>query len=226
LEVLDTAELDLETLGERREEAEKALAAAASALTKKRRSGAGTLSAAVQGLLPGLGMPDGRFRVDVRPAEEVTGSGGDQVNFLVQLNPGMDARPLTRVASGGELSRIMLALKVVLAGHDAIPTLVFDEVDQGIGGEVAAMVAEALDRVAQTQQVLVITHLPLIAARANHHVSVAKAPKEGVATADVAVLHAEHRVQEVARMLGDASDPVAVQHAGELLRRAGTAGGG
>jgi len=164
-------------------------------------------------------MPNGKFSVDVRAAPSITSSGADTVTFIVQLNPGIDPRPLAQVASGGELSRLMLALKVVLAGHDAIPTLVFDEVDQGIGGEVAIQVAESLGTVAKARQVLVITHLPPIAAHAKHHVSIAKRPKGGIATADVSVLDGDARVQEVARMLGDPGDKVVVRHARELLKK-------
>ena len=98
---------------------------------------------------------------------------------MVQLNAGLDERPLAKVASGGELSRLMLALKVVLARQDHVPTLVFDEVDQGIGGEIGVQVGEALAEVAERHQVLVITHLPQIAARADHHLVVSKARKAG-----------------------------------------------
>ena len=115
------------------------------------------------------------------PAASVPGpNGAESVQFLVQLNAGMEARPLARVASGGELSRLMLALKVVLARHDALPTLVFDEVDQGIGGEVGAKVGDALAEVAERRQVLVITHLPQIAARADRHLVVTKATRAGI----------------------------------------------
>jgi DNA repair protein RecN (Recombination protein N) len=219
LDLLDTADLDLRALSERRAAAERELEDAAIALSAKRAKAATRLAGTVEELLPGLGMPDGKFSVAVEPLSGPTASGADSVTFMVQLNPGLDARPLAQVASGGELSRLMLALKVVLAGHDAIATVVFDEVDQGIGGEVALQVAEALGRVAEARQVLVITHLPQIAARASHHLSVAKRPKGGVATADVEVRSGDDRVQEIARMLGDARDPVVVQHAGELLRR-------
>lgn len=219
LDLLDTADLDLQALSERRAAAERELDEAASALSGKRGKAAARLAQAVEQLLPGLGMPDGKFSVAVQPLPAITASGADGVTFMVRLNPGLDARPLAQVASGGELSRLMLALKVVLAGHDAIATVVFDEVDQGIGGAVALEVAEALGRVAEARQVLVITHLPQIAARAGHHLSVAKRPKGGVATADVEVRSGDDRVQEIARMLGDARDPVVVQHAGELLRR-------
>ncbi len=219
LDLLDTAHLDLDQLSERRAAAEVELQAATDALTAKRRKAAGRLAKAVEALLPGLGMPSGKFAVEVGPASPVTAAGADAVTFMVQLNPGLDARPIAQVASGGELSRLMLALKVVLAAHDAVPSLVFDEVDQGIGGEVALQVGEALARVAGSRQVLVITHLPQIAARATHHVSVAKRPKKGIATADVTVQLGDDRVQEIARMLGDAGDRVVVQHAQELLRK-------
>jgi DNA repair protein RecN (Recombination protein N) len=142
------------------------------------------------------------------------------VQLHVQLNVGLDAKPLARVASGGELSRLMLALKVVLARHDSIATLVFDEVDQGIGGEVGAQVGEALAEVAARHQVLVITHLPQIAARADQHLVVSKAARGGVATSDVAPIHGEDRVDELARMLGDAEGSAARRHAEDLLRTA------
>ncbi len=223
LELLDTAEFDLERLRERRVEADQSLAAAAKDLSAKRKKVAGALSKTVERLLPGLGMPEGRFQTEVRSAATTTAFGADDVVFMVQLNPGLEARPLAQVASGGELSRLMLALKVVLAGHDAIPTLVFDEVDQGIGGEVAVKVADALAEVGTSRQVLVITHLPAIAARASHHVSIAKRARGGIATADVTVLTGERRVDEVARMLGDAKDRVVRRHAEELVGKGGRA---
>jgi DNA repair protein RecN (Recombination protein N) len=133
----------------------------------------------------------------------------------------MGQRPLARVASGGELSRLMLALKVVLASHDVVPTLVFDEVDQGIGGEVGGRVGEALMDVSREgRQALVITHLPQIAVYADQHLVVAKGKKGGVATSDVAVATGETRVKEIARMLGDADMATARHHAVELLKTA------
>ncbi len=219
LDLLDTADLDLAQLSERRAAADAALERAAGALSTKRRRAAGRLGKAVQQFLPGLGMPNGRVIVDVRQAPRISPAGADTVTFLVQLNPGLDARPLAQVASGGELSRLMLALKVVLSQHDMIPTLVFDEVDQGVGAEVGSRVADALAKVGSTKQVLVITHLPQIAARAEHHVVVSKRARGGIATADVRVLTPESRLEEVARMLGDASDPVVQRHAEELLRK-------
>ena len=137
----------------------------------------------------------------------------------VQLNVGLEAKPLAKVASGGELSRLMLALKVVLVKHDAIATLVFDEVDQGIGGETGAQVGSALAEVSERHQVLVITHLPQIAARADGHLVVSKRAKSGIATSDVQVLFGEDRIQEIARMLGDTEGDAARRHAQALLRK-------
>ncbi len=228
LELLDTADFDLRAIGEQRAAARADFDRAVAALTARRGAAAGRLAAAVDELLPELGMPAGRFVVDLSPLPAPRADGGETVGFVIQLNPGLEPRPLARVASGGELSRLMLALKVVLARHDAVPTLVFDEVDQGIGGEVGSQVGEALTRVAGTdpgrkpgeRQVFVITHLPQIAARADHHIVVAKGAKGGVATSDVTVATGDARRRELARMLGDPDMATALRHAEELLRTA------
>jgi DNA repair protein RecN (Recombination protein N) len=218
LELLDTAAFDLEALRARRAEAETVLERAASALSARRRKAATRLAREVARLLPGLGMPTGKVQVDVRDAP-VGPDGADQVTFLVQLNPGLDARPLAQVASGGELSRLMLAFKVVLAAHDTVPTLVFDEVDQGVGGDVGRQVAAALSQVAGSRQVLVVTHLAAIAARADHHLCVRKQVTRDVTTVRVDRLEGGPREVEVARMLGDATDGALRSHAAELIRR-------
>ncbi|MDH5804365.1 MAG: DNA repair protein RecN, partial [Gemmatimonadota bacterium] len=207
LDLLDTADLDLDSLTEELHSAESEMHDAASALTAKRREAAHRLADAVTEWLPELGMPGARFKPAIEPKGEISSTGSDSINFLVQLNTGMDPKPLKQVASGGELSRIMLALKVVLAEHDVVRTLVFDEVDQGVGGETGGKIAEALARVAVSRQVLVVTHLPQIAARADHHVFVAKGDFEGIATASARVLDPDQRVVEVARMLGSSDDP-------------------
>ncbi len=220
LDLLDTADVDLQALAARRAAAEAALRAAAEALGAKRREAASRLARAVNRLLPQLGLDGGKLSVLFEPLPEAGPYGAESVSFNVRLNVGLDARPLAKVASGGELSRVMLALKVVLARHDAMATLVFDEVDQGIGGEVGMQVGEALGTVAERRQVLVITHLPQIAARADHHLVVSKQPRGGVATSDVAVIHGEDRVTEIARMLGDPDGQAARRHAQALLARA------
>ena len=221
LELLDTADLDLRSIAEERETAARDFQRACAALTGKRQAGARRLEEAVNELLPALGMPQGRFAVRIVPRTTHSAQGAEDIVFEIQLNIGLDARPLARVASGGELSRLMLALKVVLAAHDAVPTLVFDEVDQGIGGEVGARVGEALAAVAGRpgRQVLEITHLPQIAASADHQLVVAKGAKGGVATSDVQVVTGEPRTRELARMLGDPDMATAVRHAEELLRK-------
>jgi len=221
LELLDTADLDLRNIAAEREKAAAEFKRATEALTVKRIAGGKKLSRAVNKILPALGMPGGRFVVSQSPVPSPRGDGAETVTFEVELNPGLGQRPLARVASGGELSRLMLALKVVLASHDVVPTLVFDEVDQGIGGEVGGRVGEALRDVSREgRQALVITHLPQIAIYADQHLVVAKGKKGGVATSDVAVAEGETRVKELARMLGDADMATARRHAVELLKTA------
>jgi DNA repair protein RecN (Recombination protein N) len=225
LDLLDTADLDLANIVEERERAEAEFTEIAQRLTRGRKKTAASLDKAVGSLLPGLGLKKGRFAVSINPARAPSAAGNDSIEFLVTLNVGMEPRPLSQVASGGELSRLMLALKVVLAQHDKIPTLVFDEVDQGIGGEVAVQVADALSRVSNTRQVLIITHLPQIAARADRHIRVDKPVRDGMPSTDVQALNDSDRVVELARMLGDGNDPVALEHAREMLKRgSGTTG--
>ena len=221
LELLDTADLDLRTIAADREKAGEEFKRATEALTAKRTAGAKKLARAVNKLLPSLGMEGGRFAATLRPRTTHHAQGAEDVIFEVRLNEGLESRPLARVASGGELSRLMLGLKVVLAAHDAVPTLVFDEVDQGIGGEVGGRVGEALVDVSREgRQALVITHLPQIAVYADQHLVVAKGKKGGLATSDVEVVEGESRVKEIARMLGDADMATARRHAVELLRTA------
>ncbi len=217
LEVLDTADVDMRALSARRTAAERAVQAVAEALTAKRASGAERLGRAVSRLLPKLGLKGAQVTIMLTPLPAAGPNGAEGVEFFARLNQGLDARPLARSASGGELSRLMLALKVVLAQHDNVPTLVFDEVDQGIGGEVGAQVGAALAGLGERHQVLVITHLPQIAARADRHLAVSKESRGGVATSDVTRLHGEDRVGELARMLGDAEGETARRHAQALL---------
>jgi len=227
LDLLDTAELDLRGLAEQRAAAAQELTRACAALSTKRAAAATRLAQALDELLPALGMPGGRFTAALVPYAASRADGAEAVSFLVQVNEGMEARPLARVASGGELSRVMLALKVVLARHDAVPSLVFDEVDQGIGGAVAARVGAALSEVVRGgpdagRQALVITHLPQIAACADRQIAVAKGARGGVATSDVRVVAGNDRTSEIARMLGDQDSATARRHAEELLRTAGS----
>ncbi len=218
LERVDEEAAELEEEADRlREEWDEA----AGALSARRREAAERLEEAVTELLPALGMEDGRFRVELRPRDAPSPEGAETVEFMVSLNVGFEPGPLDRVASGGELSRVMLALKTVLAEVDEVPCLVFDEIDAGVGGEVAHQVARRLQEVAERHQVFVITHLPQIAARADVHYRVEKSRAGGRASTDVERLDGEDRVEEVARMLGgDPGSRVSREHARELLEAA------
>jgi DNA repair protein RecN (Recombination protein N) len=218
LNLVDSADMDLKELESRERAARAALESSARSLTAKRTSGAKQLGRAVDKVLPELGMPDGHLTVSINALSPIAEHGAEDVEFRVALNVGHDARPLSRAASGGELSRVMLALKTILARLDRVPTLVFDEVDAGIGGRVGLQVGDTLRRVAGHHQVFAITHLPQIAARAHHHIVVSKGARSGVTTADVSIVSDDSRVAEVARMLGgDAESKTSRAHARELL---------
>lgn len=217
LDLLHTADVDLRRLRTALARAEEWVGEAARTLSALRARGASRLTRAVNDLLPGLGFVDGEFVVVLTPRDQPTCDGAESVSFLVRLNAGHELQPLHRVASGGEVSRLMLAIKVALAAHDEVPTLIFDEIDQGIGGEIAVRVAHALADVSRRHQVLVITHLPPIAARADRHLVVVKGVVKGVASSQVRVVEGEERVTEMARMLGDARGATARGHARTLL---------
>jgi len=221
LDLVDSAAIDIKQLERREALARAQLGEASLALTAAREAAANRLARDVDALLPELGMPDGRFAVALEHRAEPGPSGAEDVEFRVTLNVGHEARPLARVASGGELSRVMLALKTILARVDRVPTLVFDEVDAGIGGRVGLQVGDMLRRVAGKHQVFAVSHLPQIAARAHHHILVSKAAPSGITTADVCVLEGDARVREIARMLGgDPERSVSRAHARELLASA------
>ena len=218
LDLVDSAGIDLRELEGRERDARATLGMQAAELTALRRSGAARLAGAVDEVLPALGMPDGHLTVALRERDEIGAAGAEDVELRVALNIGHEARPLSRVASGGELSRVMLALKTILARLDHVPTLVFDEVDAGIGGRVGLQVGETMRSVAGHHQVFAITHLPQIAARAHHHIVVSKGARGGVTAADVCVIAGDQRITEIARMLGgDPESDVSRAHARELL---------
>ncbi|MGB4337468.1 MAG: DNA repair protein RecN [Bacillota bacterium] len=240
LEHLETARRQLELLSgadERglvleRAEAELAaeLLAQARRLTERRREIADRLGKAVCRELEGLNMPQARFLVAMGPVESdniassdgaevaLGASGADDVEFMFSANVGEEPRPLVRIASGGELSRVMLAIKSVLALADEMPTMVFDEVDQGIGGEAAQAVAQRLRDIGRVRQVLAVTHLPQIAASAQRHLGVYKEVKDGRTAVAVRPLEGHERVGEIARMLaGERPSQVTLEHAREML---------
>jgi len=202
--------------------ARAALDAAAEALGGHRREAAARLGPLVQRELRALGMERARFEaaVEALAAEDTTARGRERVELRFSANPGEEPRPLARIASGGELSRTMLALNVVLTRVERVPTMVFDEIDAGVGGGVAAAVADKLAAVAAGRQALCVTHLAAVAARAHHHLRVSKSVRGNRTRAAVDVLGAAERVDELARMLGgDPPSEAARRHARELLRR-------
>ena len=193
------------------------LTAAASALTEARTEAAGRLSAEVTEELGLLAMPDATFDIAVTPTG-FTAAGADDIEFLLAANVGSGPRPLHKGASGGELSRVMLALEVALAGTSPVPTFVFDEVDAGVGGAAAVEVGRRLAQLARTAQVLVVTHLPQVAAYADRHVLVEKSDDGSVTSSGLSVLDDESRERELSRMLaGLADSDTALAHARELL---------
>ncbi|HZB92595.1 MAG TPA: DNA repair protein RecN, partial [Stellaceae bacterium] len=200
---LDDGGGKLRQLERREAEAREAYRKAAAEVSLKRGRAAKALDAAVKRELPPLKLDKARFETLLTPlAESEWGEhGGERVHFEVATNPGAAPGPLARIASGGELSRFMLALKVVLARTSPVPTLVFDEVDSGIGGAVAAAVGERLHRLGQELQVLVVTHSPQVAARGTHHWRVEKRQAQQRTLTRVAELSAEERREEIARML-------------------------
>jgi DNA repair protein RecN (Recombination protein N) len=197
------------------------LSAAAAWLSECRTSAARALAAEAQREIRTLGMDRATFEVVVERGapETISARGLDRVELRLAANPGEEARPLARVASGGELSRTMLALHAVLAA-EGVPTMVFDEVDAGLGGRAATGVADKLAAAARNRQVLCVTHLAPIAARAHQHLRVAKAVRAGRTHVSTLVLTGDDRVAEVARMLGGEATNEALRHARELLGRA------
>ena len=189
-------------------------------LTLARTTAAAPLGSAITDILQALGFPEASFSVAVGPADlDLTGA--DEVTFLLAPNPGEPPRPLARIASGGELSRVSLAIEQVLAAADTTPTLVFDEVDAGIGGRSADPVGLSLWRLARHHQVLCVTHLPQIAAHADAHLHIAKSVRDGRTVTAIRELSVDERVREIAAMLGGADTSAASQLAArELLDRA------
>jgi DNA repair protein RecN (Recombination protein N) len=228
----EEAAAELERLGRHEEilaeqerllgELDAELSGAAHELAKRRGDAAERLAGETARELRQLGMERARFEIAVAraPFEEIGPRGLDRVEFRLSTNPGEDVRPLARIASGGELSRTMLALKAILARADRVPTMIFDEVDSGIGGRVAAVVAQKLAAAAEGRQVLCVTHLAPIAARAAHHVRVSKSVRGGRTRVSAELVTGEARVEEIARMVaGDRVTETARGHARELLGR-------
>ncbi|HEX9021481.1 MAG TPA: DNA repair protein RecN [Nitrospirota bacterium] len=230
LERMERSTEEIEKLKSQTESVRYELTGKVQQLTKKRRATAKELEKKIEAELALLGMK--RTAFSVRISQETGGDtldgcrvgprGADSVEFLISPNPGEEPKSLAKIASGGELSRIMLALKTILIEGDGIPTLVFDEVDAGVGGAVAEEVGRKLKRIAAKRQVFCITHLPQIASMATNHYGVSKSVKNGRTGAEVRLLETGERVDEIGRMLGGKTITEAtVKHAEEMIERGG-----
>lgn len=187
-------------------------------LSQMRRGVSKKIETEVNNILKELAMEKARLYIDIKPLP-VSSTGVDAVEFLFSANPGESPKPLNRTASGGELSRLMLALKEVLAHVDSIPVLIFDEIDSGIGGITADSVARRLKDLSERHQVLCVTHLPQIAARADHHLVIEKIQKKEGVCVKVKEPSEEERIKEIARMLSGKTTEASLRHALELLER-------
>jgi DNA repair protein RecN (Recombination protein N) len=218
---LDSTDERIAALGEQEAALAATVAELAAQLTASRREVAGRFAAEVTAELAALAMPHAHLDVAVAPARELGPHGGDEVEIRLAAHPGATALPLNKGASGGELSRVMLAIEVVFAGADPVPTFVFDEVDAGVGGKAAVEIGRRLARLARRAQVIVVTHLPQVAAFADTHLVVEKADDGSVTRSGITRLDDEGRVRELSRMLAGLEDSeFGRAHAGELLAAA------
>jgi DNA repair protein RecN (Recombination protein N) len=220
---------------------EKDLSSRAAALRQKRTAAAGVLGQRITGILKRLGMPNARFSPSItartqqgqdgRPIVVCGPWGAEEVEFFISANTGEPLKELSRIASGGELSRVMLAIKSVLSsgcgsyGADSAETLIFDEIDAGIGGEVALAVGEYLEKMGESRQIFCVTHLASIAVRAGNHFKVDKRTEDGRTFTGVGPLSADGRRKEIARMLAGDGGKAALAHADDLIAKYGKAGG-
>ena len=221
LAALETA-ADPDALVAQENEAKRHYDELAARLSAERKSAAAKLAKQVTAAMKELAMGGGRFDVSLEAVDGGSPGGNEEVEFLVTTNPGMPARPLAKVASGGELSRLSLAIQVITSRSARVPTMIFDEVDAGIGGAVAEIVGRKMKALGADRQVLCVTHLPQVAAQADHQWSVAKGAANGVVRSQVTPLDGKARIEELARMLGGTEITATTRkHAAELLGQGG-----
>ncbi len=218
LEMLQGDSFNVETIQAELDKARDDYLFSAGELSLKRQKTAATLSEQVTQVMQQLGMEDGQFDIDIEPNQEPARHGIDSIRYLVSANPGQAPKPLSKVASGGELSRISLAIQVIMSESSKIPTLIFDEVDSGVGGGVAEIVGKKLRLLGRDRQVFCVTHLPQVASQAHHHFRVTKTSGRGETSTEVIPLSNEERLEEVARMLGGVTITAQTRaHASEML---------
>lgn len=192
------------------------LKTAAGALTKKRSQAAARLEIDIENALHELNMEKAVFSVRVSP-QKYSSNGADLVEFMIATNPGEDLKPLVKIASGGELSRVMLAIKSILAKTDSVDTLIFDEIDTGVSGAAAQKIADKLKEIGKTKQVICITHLPQLAAAADNHFLIVKNVEGELARTTLKELDTDGRVNELARIVGGGT--AAEEYAREMLKK-------
>ena len=221
LEKLADYDLYMQKLEQQLEKAEKSLEQACKKLTRIRRDSAKVLTEVLTEALRGLNFLAVQLQIRVQDGQNISAKGWDEVEFLISTNPGEAVKPLAQIASGGELSRIMLAIKTVLASRDDIDTLIFDEIDAGISGKTAWKVSEQLDNVAHAHQVICITHLPQIAAMADRHFVIEKNAKKDTTITRIRLLEGEENLQELGRLLGgDGMTDAVLGNAREMRQQA------
>ena len=216
----DTLNLDdkLNALAQKQEEQAAELKRLADQLSKRRHQAIAVLEEELTGLVSKMGMQEAQFKIELTPSSEFLYNGTDVLTFQFSANKGSDFKALKKVASGGELSRIMLAIKTVLSQYKKLPTLIFDEIDTGVSGKISDSIAEVMSTMAQKLQVLAITHLPQVAAKGNHHFRVEKIVEAEKTRTQLCALNQEARVAEIAKMLsGNQVTETAIAHAKQLM---------
>lgn len=226
LETLSNSSANIESLTKETAELEKQVYALAKDISKKRADTSQAMSKRIEEVLSQLGMAGSRFRVNIqeKPGTEVIQKCGpygmDNIEFLISANPGLPLAPLAKIASGGELSRVMLALKTVFAQNDMVPTMIFDEIDTGIGGEVAVSVGSHIKALSKNTQIFCITHLASIAVYADNQIKIQKGVANQMTSTSVVPISGKDRVSEIARMLsGDVTSAESLEHAKSMLEK-------
>ncbi len=219
LQATDSQGEQIEVLKVKIEKLHQEIAKLADQLTKNRSKATKIVEKEVQEVLSRVGMPHAQLNVELNKLSDFKSTGQDEVSFLFSANKGQALQPIHRVASGGELSRVMLAIKSLVAKTSALPTIIFDEIDTGISGEVALRVGELMEELADNMQVISITHLPQIASQGNSHFKVYKEDKGNKTKSNIVLMNEEERVLEIAQMLSGANpEDTAIQHAKEMLK--------
>ena len=215
-----TSELDseLKLFRDKEKELKKSLESLSSKLTKSRRSAIKILERELKELVIKMGMTDASFKVEIEPSGVFMGHGSDQLNFQFKSNNAVAFKPLKKIVSGGELSRIMLAVKAILSSYIKLPTLIFDEIDTGVSGKISDSIADVMVSMGQKLQLINITHLPQVAAKGDYHFKVLKKEQDGKTLTQLFSLNKQARVEEIAMMLsGNQVTPTAIAHAKQLM---------